>query len=135
MKVRIRGLSKGEDMAPIKSGAPQGMEDNLKKAVTELVVLSLLRREDMYAGQILCTLEEGSGGAFSIVFPYAALYRLIDAGYIIEAYKRIAPDGRRRQYYQLTPAGRAHLEELLPVYRRFIAGVDKLLEGGGTNGE
>lgn len=117
-------------MSPIKSGAPQGMEDNLKKAVTELVMLSLLKQEDMYAGQILCTLEERSAGALSIVFPYAALYRLIDSGYVIEAYKKTAPDGRRRQYYQLTPAGRAHLEELLPVYRRFIAGVELILTGG-----
>lgn len=117
-------------MAAIKSGAPQGMEENLKKAVTEMVALSLLSEEDMYAGQLMAALEEHSGGVISIVFPYAALYRLIENGYILEAYKKIAPDGRRRQYYQITDAGRAYLEQLTEVYRRIIGGVDRILAGG-----
>ena len=107
-----------------------GMEDNLKKAVTEMVVLSLLSREDMYAGQITQAIEEHSGGAVSIVFPYSALYRLISAGYIWEAYKNTAPDGRRRQYYQITEAGREHLSALRETYERFTGGVDVLLQGG-----
>ncbi len=117
-------------MDPSKSGSALGLEDNLKKAVTELVVLSLLSREDMYAGQIAQAIEEHSGGAVSIVFPYSALYRLISAGYIWEAYKNAAPDGRRRQYYQITDKGREHLEELQEVYQRFTRGVDVLLQGG-----
>lgn len=113
-----------------KSGSSLGMEDNLKKAVTEMVVLSLLSREDMYAGQITQAIEDHSGGAVNIVFPYSALYRLISAGYIWEAYKNTAPDGRRRQYYQITDRGRDHLEDLLEVYQRFTGGVDVLLQGG-----
>ena len=113
-----------------KSGSSLGMEDNLKKAVTEMVVLSLLSREDMYAGQILENMESRSGGALSIVFPYAVLYRLIGFGYITEAYKKIAPDGRRRQYYQITEEGRDYLTRLLEVYQRFTGGVDVLLQGG-----
>lgn len=112
-----------------KSGSSFGMEDNLKKAVTEMVVLSLLSREDMYAGQITQAIEDRSGGGVSIVFPYSALYRLISAGYIWEAYKNTAPDGRRRQYYQITDLGRDHLAELQAVYERFIGGVDILLQG------
>lgn len=113
-----------------KSGSSLGMEDNLKKAVTEMVVLSLLSREDMYAGQIAQAIEDHSGGAVSIVFPYSALYRLISAGYIWEAYKNTAPDGRRRQYYQITEEGRDYLTRLLEVYQRFTGGVDVLLQGG-----
>lgn len=117
-------------METTKSGSPLGMEDNLKKAVTEMVVLSLLSQEDMYAGQITQAIEDHSGGAVNIVFPYSALYRLISAGYIWEAYKNVAPDGRRRQYYQITDKGRDHLERLLEVYQRFTGGVDVLLQGG-----
>lgn len=113
-----------------KSGSSLGMEDNLKKAVTEMVVLSLLSREDMYAGQITQAIEDHSGGAVNIVFPYSALYRLISAGYIWEAYKNTAPDGRRRQYYQITDEGRDYLAQLLEVYQRFTGGVDVLLQGG-----
>lgn len=113
-----------------KSGSSLGMEENLKKAVTEMLVLSLLSREDMYAGQIAQAIEDHSGGAVSIVFPYSALYRLISAGYIWEAYKNTAPDGRRRQYYQITDLGRDYLAQLRAVYDRFTGGVDVLLRGG-----
>lgn len=120
-----------------KSGSSQGMEENLKKAVTEMLVLTLLNDEDMYANQITQTLGERSGGDLSIVFPYAVLYRLINFGYIIEAYKKIAPDGRRRQYYQITEEGRRYGAELRELYRRFTGGVGKLLEmeEGPAHGE
>lgn len=116
-------------MALPKSGSAQGVEDNLKKAVTEMLVLTLLAGEDMYAAQITQSLEERSGGALNIAFPYAVLYRLINFGYITEAYKKIAPDGRRRQYYQITEAGRRYGAELRDLYRRFTGGVKLLLDG------
>lgn len=111
-----------------KTNTPLAMEDNLKKAVTEMLVLHLLSLEDMHAPQIIQNLEEYSGKTLSIVFPYAALYRMINAGHIWEAYKKVAPDGRRRQYYQITDAGRAHLAQLVALYRHFIGGVDRVLE-------
>lgn len=111
------------------NGAAQGLEENLKKAVTEMLVLTLLNREDMYAAQLTQSMEEYSHGAVNIVFPYSALYRLISAGYILEAYKKTAPDGRRRQYYQITDNGVARLKDLWDQYVRFIGGVDLLLWG------
>lgn len=116
-------------MATLKSGSSQALEDNLKRAVTEMLVLTLLSREDMYAGQILETLESGSKGAFKVIFPYALLYRLIDNGYIVEAYKKFAPDGRRRQYYQITDKGRQYASELTECYQRVSGGVELLLWG------
>lgn len=119
------------------NNSAQGMEENLKKAVTEMLVLVLLSQEDMHSAQIMQTLAERSENRLSIVFPYAVLYRLIDRGYIWEAYKKIAPDGRRRQYYQITAQGRDHLAALNTIYRRFIGGVDLLLRGeeGQTDAE
>lgn len=122
-------------MATTRSGSGLGLEDNLKKAVTEMLVLSLLEREDMHAIQLTQELEQRSGGAIHIVFPYSSLYRLISAGHIIEAYKKNAPDGRRRQYFQITEEGRAHVKELRQVYRRFSGGVELLLKGGEVHGE
>ncbi len=122
-------------MTSPKSGSIQGMEDNLKKAVTEMLVLALLSREDMYDAQIAQGLEERSSGALSIQFPYSVLYRLISFLYIVEGYKKIAPDGRRRQYYQITPRGRAYKKQLVELYRRFSGGVELLLEGGADDGK
>ena len=117
-------------MPEIRSGSAQGLEENLKKAVAEMLVLSLLSREDMHAPQIIRSLEEESGRALTMTSPYMLLYRLIEKEYILEAYKKIAPDGRRRQYYQITEEGRGYLEALKAVYRRVSAGVDQLLERG-----
>ncbi len=66
----------------------------------------------------------------NLSFPYALLYRLIESGHIREAYKKIAPDGRRRQYYQITEEGQQHLAALLTTYRRFSENMERLLEGG-----
>lgn len=119
-------------MSVSRSDPKRGMEDNLKRAVTEMLVLNLLDREDMHASQIMKSLEEGSGGALTLVSPYMLFYRLIENGYIVEAYKKIAQDGRRRQYYQITEEGRRYLAELIAAYRRIMEGVELLL---GKEGE
>ena len=111
------------------------MEDNFKRAVMELLVLTLLNREDLPAVQIMQRIEEETGHAIGLVSPYMLFYRLIEDGCILEAYKKIAPDGRRRQYYQMTEEGKRYLEELTALYRRLSGGVELLMEGGEeTNG-
>lgn len=113
--------------------APEKMpqlEENLKKALTELLLLFLLARKDCYIGELTDAIRECSRGALSIVFPYGAIYRLLQSGYILEKEKRNAPDGRRRQYYQITDNGKTYLNQLLDIYDRFTAGVaDVLAEG------
>ena len=115
-------------MSPARSSSSQGMEENLKKAVIEMLVLLLLNQEDMHSVQITQALEERSDEAMNLSFPYALLYRLIESGHIREAYKKIAPDGRRRQYYQITPEGRTYQAQLEELYRRFSGGVVLLLD-------
>ena len=104
------------------------MEENLKKALSELLVLALLHQRDYHAPELTTAITEHSGGAVSISFPYAILYRMIEQGYIVEKPKRIAPDGRRRQYFGITEAGRAYFQEGWSVYKTFTAGVDRLVD-------
>lgn len=104
------------------------MEDNLKKACSELLVLALLHQRDYYALELSGAMEEYSGGAISITFPYAILYRMIDQGYIVEIPKRIAPDGRRRQYFRITDEGRAYFRGNWKIYQGFTAGVARLVQ-------
>ena len=117
-------------MSPPRSSSSQSMEENLKKAVIEMLVMLLLDEEDMHSIQISQTLEERADETLNLSFPYVLLYRLIECGYIREAYKKNAPDGRRRQYYQITEEGRNHLSVLLATYRRFSENMERLLEGG-----
>lgn len=112
-----------------KSGrTAQTLEENLKKALTEMLVLALLRRREYYIGELTSDLEKLSRGALSIVFPYGAIYRMTRAEYITESKKRTAPDGRLRQYYRITAAGEEYYAQLLTAYHRFTAGVADVLK-------
>lgn len=109
-----------------------GLEENLKKALTELLILYLFSEEEHYIGELAENLKARSHGVLSIVFPYAAIYRITEAGYLTETKKKIAPDGRRRQYYAITEEGRAHLQAMMETYRTFSQGVNDILSGGKT---
>lgn len=104
------------------------MEENLKKALVEMLVLALLHQREYYPSELMQALTDYSGGAVNISFPYAILYRMIEQGYIQERPKRKSPDGRRRQYYGITQTGRRYFQENWQVYKAFTAGVDRLVE-------
>lgn len=106
------------------------LEENLKKALTELLMLHLLSQREYYIGELAATLHERSGGVLTIVFPYGAVYRLQQSGYIFESEKRNAPDGRRRQYFKITESGRSYLKQLLDIYQNFSEGVTAVLTEG-----
>lgn len=108
--------------------APVSLEENLKKATTELLILQLLSKKEYYIGELSAALHDQSGGTLAIVFPYAAIYRLLEAGYIKELPRRIAPDGRRRQYFAITREGIAYLRQLKEIYAAFTKGIAQILE-------
>ena len=103
------------------------LEENLKKAVTELLILHLLTQRDYFIGDLTETLKQKSNGILKLVFPYSAIYRLQEIGYIANSDKRIAPDGRKRQFFTISALGRNHYMELLETYQCFIHGVNTVL--------
>ena len=44
--------------APERSGSVQGLEENLKKAVSEMLVLFLLNEREMYIGEIVAAYKQ-----------------------------------------------------------------------------
>lgn len=107
------------------------LEENLKKALTELMVLFLLSEKECYIGELTTAISCRSQGVLSIAFPYGAIYRLLQSGFIEETEKRYAPDGRRRQYLRITESGQTRLKQLLETYKRFSEGVANVLGGKG----
>lgn len=105
-----------------------GIEDKLKKALTEMLILYLFGEEEHYIGELSPLLQKRSRGVLNLVFPYAAIYRMSQAGYLEEIKKRIAPDGRLRQYYQITDEGRVYLKDMLVAYHVFFEGISHILE-------
>lgn len=109
------------------SGTAEGLEEKLKKATCEMLSLFVLEKNDMYINEIAMALERLSGGAFTVVFPYAVIYRMERQGYIQSKGKHVADDGRIRQFYEITPRGHSYLQELLVCYDKMEKGISAIL--------
>ncbi len=108
------------------------VELNLKRAVIDMLVLQLLHERDMYVKEIVDELECQSGGMFKLVCPYNIITRMVEIGYILELPRRIAPDGRRRQYYSISEEGKIRLKTLSKYYHRFTTQVSKVMVSDKT---
>ena len=102
---------------------------NFRRGVMSLVILSLLKNEDMYGYQLVQETALRSGGHLTTQEGslYPVLYKLLDQGYISD--KRV-PVGKRmtRIYYHLEPAGAAHLNELIREYEAITSGVLQIIK-------
>lgn len=108
------------------------LEENMSKTLAEFLILYILSEQERYIGEITAVLEERSSGIIHIDSTYFFITRAYQAGYIVESGKHIAPDGRRRQYYRITEAGLARLEELRRAYDRVLRGVTDILQRRGN---
>ena len=104
----------------------------LKKGVLEILVLHLLSDSDMYGYQLISELDGRSRGFFKMKEGtlYPVLYRLEDAGYIMnywepESEKR----GVRRKYYRITNEGKLRAADLKSDLQIFIQSIQTVLEG------
>lgn len=109
------------------SGTAEGLEEKMKKATCEMLALFLFAKREMYVNEVATELERLSGGAFSIVFPYAIVYRMERLGYLRLKDKHVAPDGRLRQFYEITNKGRSYLAELEECYQKMEQGISAIL--------
>lgn len=111
-----------------------GISENLKKGITEMLILAFLNKQDMHIYAILNMLDEYSNGVCKISYPYAAIYRLLDSKYIVENGKKV-DDNRLRQFYTITNEGKAYLESMKKDYISFIDGVTSIFDALGENYE
>jgi len=110
-------------------------QNSFRRGVMSLVILGLLRREDMYGYQLVQETERVSGGRIVTQEGslYPVLYKLVDQGLISD--KRVQV-GRRmtRVYYHLEPAGQQRFAELLHEYQQITQGI-RLIAGGGDSND
>ena len=104
-----------------------GLTENLKKGVTEMLVLNLLDIRPMTIHEILKLLDERSEGICKITYPYAIIYRLTNSKLIKDHGKEVS-DNRLRAYYEITEAGRKHLAQMRSEYTAFTEGVNHMLD-------
>ena len=99
-------------------------QSSFRRGVMSLVILGLLKKEDMYGYQLVQETERQSGGRIVTQEGslYPVLYKLVDQGLISD---RKVLVGRRmtRVYYHLEPAGTQQLREMVAEYRSVVQGV------------
>lgn len=102
----------------------------LLKGSTVIMILTLLRRSDMYGYEMARQIELHSEGALTLKEGtlYPLLHTLETNGWV-RAYWRES-DGRNRKYYSLTDDGALQLHEKKREWHAFRTAVDRVLAGG-----
>lgn len=112
-------------------GDQMTLEREWMRGTAPLAVLTLLDRREMYGYELVESLERDSGGVLtmgqSTVYPL--LYSLEARGHV-KAVRRVAPNGRKRKYYQITPTGRSWLESQRSQWKRLVKAMGSLGVGG-----
>ncbi|MBI4179300.1 helix-turn-helix transcriptional regulator [bacterium] len=98
------------------------------KGTIEMVILSLLKKEDMYGYQILRRLKEESPDMLGIKEGtlYPLLLRMMDHGWIAGKWIK-AGERRKRHYYSITSRGVAQLKETRAFWKDLTAAVGKVI--------
>ena len=110
-------------MARRESGAPAGS--------TAMLVLSLLKGEEMYGYQIIEELEKRSQAVFRLKEGtlYPLLHSLEKEG-LVSAREAQSPAGRPRRYYRITGEGLKVLEEKRTEWHAYAHAVSAVLAWG-----
>ncbi|MBR4425171.1 MAG: PadR family transcriptional regulator [Oscillospiraceae bacterium] len=115
----------------MKQEKQENFQGSFRRGLMPLVILSLLKNEDMYGYQLVQETERRSGGAIVTQEGslYPVLYKLLDGGFISD--RRVLVGKRMtRVYYHLEATGKAYLEELTRSYHAITDGMFLLMEDG-----
>ncbi len=110
-------------------------QSSFRRGVMSLVILALLKKEDMYGYQLVQETAASSGGRLTTQEGslYPVLYKLVDQGLISDHKVQV---GKRmtRIYYHLEPAGEQRLKELTREYEEVTQGVLQIIRGEENHG-
>lgn len=110
------------------------VHNSFRRGVLSVVILSLLKQEDMYGYQLVQEIERQSGGTLITQEGslYPVLYKLLDAGHISDR-KVLVGKRMQRVYYRLEPSGKEYLRTLVREYKDITQGVFNIIERGEAN--
>ena len=98
------------------------------KGTIEMVVLSLLRKQDMYGYQITQKLKEVSPEMLGIKEGtlYPILQRMTDSGWLAGKWVKVG-EKRKRHYYSITSKGREQLKETRDMWKDLTVAVGQVI--------
>lgn len=106
------------------------VDKSLLSGSTTLLVLSLLKSQDMYGYEMITELARRSDKTFEL--KEGTLYPILhglEQDKRVKSYEKEAPTGRVRKYYHITPKGLELLEEKQEEWRFFARQVDAVVFG------
>ena len=94
----------------------------------EMMILQVLRQQPLHGYGLVQHLKQASNDLLRVEEGslYPALQRLLKAGWVTARWGTSA-SGRRVRTYQLTPAGRKHLEREVSSFERRLEGIRLVL--------
>ena len=111
--------------------ASDNLRSGFQRGAMAMIILSLLKREDMYGYQLVQEIEKQSGGVLLTQEGslYPVLYKLQDQGCISD--KKVLV-GRRmtRVYYHIEDEGIQYLHTLHQEYEKVTQGIYQIIKGG-----
>lgn len=98
------------------------------KGTIDLVILSLLKKEDMYGYQITQKLKEVSPDMLAVQEGtlYPILQRMLDNGWLAGKWVK-AGEKRKRHYYSITSKGTAQLKETRELWKNLTTAVGQII--------
>lgn len=117
--------------------AGDSTQNSFRRGIMSLVLLTLLKQEDMYGYQLVQETARQSGGRITTQEGslYPVLYKLLDQGLVSDR-KVLVGKRMTRVYYHLEPAGERRLKELIQEYENVTQGVFQIVRGAdGDDGE
>lgn len=94
----------------------------------EMMILQTLKRKAMHGYALAQHIKQTSNDLLQIEEGslYPALQRMLKEGWVKAAWG-VSATGRRVRIYQLTPAGRTHVEQQVSSFERMFEGIIRVL--------
>lgn len=105
------------------------IDKELLKGSTNMLVLSLLEKEDMYGYQMIRKMADESNNVFELQEGtlYPILHSLEEKGFITSYWDETG--SKKRKYYAITKKGKEQLKDKKEEWKIFSNGINQVLGG------
>ncbi len=106
------------------------IDENIKCGLIEILILSLLSKEDMYGYRIKTELAKRTNNTFIVKEGslYGPLYRMQERN-LISSRKELVGEKRFRNYYHIEESGKEYLNYAVKQFKLIFDGASNLIEG------
>lgn len=102
------------------------MTFTLNAPMFDLLVLSVIARQDAYGYEISRIIKKAANTKDSTLYP---ILKKLQDGRFVETYDQ-QYQGRNRKYYTITDSGRTHQQNLLKEWDTYKITIDEIVKGG-----